>query len=146
MDSSGTRIISGAALPATLVGVGATAVSAVLAGTKGALGAVFATVVVVAFFTATAYVMTWASKISPQTMMLAGITSYIVKIVALMVIISVAKNVTIWNQIAFGWTVVALALTWIFAEFRIGMQVRKPYIDEPAAPPAQTGPSRYDRQ
>lgn len=130
MDS-GASIFKGAALPTALAGVVALLAGLVFGGPKGAAGAVLGTVVVVAFFSISAYVVAWASKISPQTLMLAGITSYVVKVLGMMILISALGDVTLWNTVIFGWTVVALAVVWIVAEFRTTLQTRRPYIDEP---------------
>ena len=130
MDS-GTSILKGAALPTALAGVVALLAGLLFGGPKGAAGAVLGTVVVVAFFSISAYVVDWASKISPQTLMLAGVASYVVKVLGMMILISALRDVTLWNTVIFGWTVVALAVVWIVAEFRITLRTRRPYIDEP---------------
>ncbi|WP_433328157.1 hypothetical protein [Spirillospora sp. CA-294931] len=131
MQSSDARILRGAAIPTGLVGVGAIVLSALLAGGKGALAAALASVVVIVFFSLSAVVVGWASKISAQTMMLAALASYAVKILAVMLLVSSLDGVSLWNTKVFGWTVVGLALTWIAAEFRVTMKSRL-YIDEPA--------------
>lgn len=130
MQSSDARMLRGAAIPTGLVGVGAAALGLVADGAKGALAAALATVVVIAFFSISALVVSWAAKISAQTMMLAALASYMVKILAVMVLVSSMDRVSIWNTKVFGWTVVGLALTFIAAEFRVTLQ-RRPYIDEP---------------
>jgi ATP synthase protein I len=130
MQSSDAPILRGAAIPTALVGVGAAALGLLLAGGKGALAAALATVVVIAFFSISALAVSWAAKVSSQTMMLAALASYVVKMLAVMVLVIAMDGVSIWDTKVFGWTVVGLALTWIAAEFRIAMQ-RRPYIDEP---------------
>ncbi|GAB2849689.1 hypothetical protein GCM10022221_56440 [Actinocorallia aurea] len=132
MDSTGKRLFAGAALPVSLAGVVAIAVGSVVGGVEGALGAALASVAVIAFFSLSAYVVNWASKISPQTVLLAGLASYVLKVLAMMVLVSAVKGVTVFDTVVFGWTVVALAVAWIVAEFRITLDTRKPYIDEPA--------------
>ncbi|WP_242903752.1 hypothetical protein [Actinomadura terrae] len=131
MQPSDARILRGAAIPTAVVGVGAILIGLLAAGAKGALAAAFAAVVVTAFFSASALVVAWASKISSQTMMLAALASYVVKILVVMVLVTTMDRVSIWNTTVFGWTVVGLALTWIAAEFRVAMQRGRPYIDEP---------------
>ncbi|RFS81920.1 ATP synthase protein I [Actinomadura pelletieri DSM 43383] len=130
MHTSDARMLRGAAIPAAAAGVGAVLIGLLTAGGKGALAAALASVVVIAFFSISALVVSWAAKISTQTMMLAALASYAVKILAVMVLVRAMDEVTIWNTTVFGWTVIALALLWIAAEFRIAMQ-QKLYIDEP---------------
>ncbi|SFQ29762.1 MULTISPECIES: hypothetical protein [Actinomadura] len=130
MQTSDARMFRGAAIPTSVAGVGAVLIGLPAAGAKGALAAALASVVVIAFFSVSALVVSWAAKYSAQTMMLAALASYMVKILAVMVLVTSMDRVTIWNTKVFGWTVIGLALVWIAAEFRVVMQ-RRPYIDEP---------------
>ncbi|WP_433474154.1 hypothetical protein ACQPZP_36115 [Spirillospora sp. CA-142024] len=129
MHTSDARMLRGAAIPTSVVGVGAVLIGLLAAGAKGALAAALASVVVIAFFSVSALVVSWAAKYSAQTMMLAALASYMVKILAVMVLVTAMDEVSIWNTRVFGWTVIGLALLWIGAEFRVVMQ-RRPYIDE----------------
>lgn len=129
MQSNDARMLRGAAIPTAVVGVGAVLIALLAAGAKGALAAALAAVVVIAFFSISAVVVSWAGKISAQTMMLAALASYLVKILAVMVLVTAMDGVTIWNTKVFGWTVVGLALLWIAAEFRVALKQR-PYIDD----------------
>ncbi|WP_242884616.1 hypothetical protein [Actinomadura litoris] len=131
MQPSDARILRGAAIPTAGVGVGAVLIGLLAAGAKGAFAAALAAVVVIAFFSISALAVAWASKISSQTMMLAALASYVVKILAVMVLVTTMDGVSAWDTTVFGWTVVGLALTWIAAEFRVAMQRGRPYIDEP---------------
>ncbi|MUN36950.1 hypothetical protein [Actinomadura litoris] len=131
MQPSDARILRGAAIPTAGVGVGAVLIGLLAAGAKGAFAAALAAVVVIAFYSISALAVAWASKISSQTMMLAALASYVVKILAVMVLVTTMDGVSAWDTAVFGWTVVGLALTWIAAEFRVAMQRGRPYIDEP---------------
>ncbi|MFG2091639.1 MULTISPECIES: hypothetical protein [unclassified Spirillospora] len=130
MQSNDARMLRGAAIPTAAAGVGAVVIGLMVAGGKGALAAALAAVVVIAFFSISALVVSWAGKYSAQTMMLAALASYMVKILAVMLLVTSMDGVTIWNTKVFGWTVIGLALLWIAAEFRVALQ-RRPYIDEP---------------
>ncbi|MBE1531126.1 MULTISPECIES: hypothetical protein [Actinomadura] len=131
MQPSDARMLRGAAIPTALVGVGAVLIGLLTAGSKGLFGAALAAVVVIAFFSLSALVVSWAGRISAQTMMLAALASYVVKILVVMVLVTLIDGVSIWNTTVFGWTVIGLALTWIAAEFRVTLQKGRPYIDEP---------------
>ncbi|NKZ07114.1 hypothetical protein [Actinomadura latina] len=130
MHTSDARMLRGAVIPTSVAGAGAVVIGLLAAGAKGALAAALASVVVIAFFSISALVVSWAAKYSAQTMMLAALASYAVKILAVMVLVTVMGSVSIWNTTVFGWTVIGLALLWIAAEFRVVLQ-RRPYIDEP---------------
>lgn len=130
MHTSDARMLRGAAIPTSVVGVGAVVIGLLTAGAKGALAAALASVVVVAFFSVSALVVSWASRLSAQTMMLAALASYAVKILAVMVLVTAIDGVSVFDTRVFGWTVIGLALLWIGAEFRVVLQ-RRPYIDDP---------------
>ncbi|MFA1551511.1 hypothetical protein [Actinomadura chokoriensis] len=129
MHTSDARMFRGAAIPTSVVGVGAVLIGLLTAGAEGALAAVLASVVVIAFFSVSALVVSWAARYSAQTMMLAALASYMVKILAVMVLVTAMDSVSIWNTTVFAWTVIGLALVWIAAEFRVVLQ-RRPYIDD----------------
>jgi ATP synthase protein I len=137
MQSSDARILRGAAIPAGLVGAAAVLLALPLAGSKGAVGAAIATAVVIAFFTISHVAVGFAAKVSPQTMMLAALSSYVLKILAVMLLISALDGVTIWNPKVFGWTVLALIAAWIGGEIRTTLKTRTPYVDEPGETPAE---------
>jgi ATP synthase protein I len=124
MESSDARILRGAAIPTGLVGVIAIVISLLTTGSKGALGAVIGVAVVIVFFTISVLVVNYTAKISPQTMMTAGLMSYAVKFLAVLGLVIALKNVTFWNPRAFAWTVVVLTLVWIMAETRALLQTR----------------------
>ncbi len=130
MQTSDARMLRGAAIPTSVVGVGAVLIGLLAAGAKGALAAALGSVVVIAFFSISALVVSWAARYSAQTMMLAALASYMVKILAVMLLVTTMDGVSIWDTRVFGWTVIGLALLWIAAEFRVVLQ-RRPYIDEP---------------
>ncbi|MEU8797485.1 hypothetical protein [Spirillospora sp. NPDC048819] len=130
MQSNEARMLRGTAIPTAAAGVAAIVIGFLAAGGKGALAAALAAVVVIAFFSITVLVVSWAGKISAQTMMLAGLASYMVKILAVMLLVTSMDGVTIWNTKVFGWAVIGLALLWLAAEFRVTLQQRL-YIDEP---------------
>ncbi|MGI8328952.1 hypothetical protein ACRYCC_03245 [Actinomadura scrupuli] len=144
MESSDARILRGAVIPTGVAGVVAIAASLVTAGSKGALGAAIGAVVVVAFFTISVVVVSYTAKISPETMMMAGLLSYAAKFIVVLAVVLALRDVTFWNPKAFAWTVVGLTLVWIVAETRTSLQVR--VIDlAPGKEPAKSAGSSPDR-
>lgn len=134
MQSSDARILRGAAIPTGLVGVAAVLVSLLLAGPKGGLGAASGSLIVIVFFAISVFAVSYASKISPQTMMLAAMLSYTVKLLGLVLLLAALDDVAMWNPKAFAWTVIALTLTWIAAEIRVFTKVKMLYVDPADAP------------
>jgi ATP synthase protein I len=95
-------------------------ISAVAGGHKGAIGAAIAIGVVAAFFGLSALALSRAAKISAQAMMLAGLGTYVVKILVLLFLVGRFQNSTAFSPWLFGLTAivlvlvydVALAVTW----------------------------------
>jgi ATP synthase protein I len=96
------------------------ALSAVLGGHKGLIGAAIAVAVVTAFFGLSAVALSQAAKVSPQAMMLAGMGTYLVKILVLLFLVGRFQNSTAFSAWLFGLNAIvlvlvydgALALTW----------------------------------
>jgi ATP synthase protein I len=118
MQAEDVRALRQSAVPTAAVGLVCVAVSAAVAGGKGALGALLALAVVVVFFAISVYAVSRAAQISPQAMMIAALGGFMVKIVALAVLLNAFQNTTLFNTHVFGFSAIALVLTWS------GMQVR----------------------
>jgi len=93
---------------------------AVVGGHKGLLAAAIAVGVVAAFFGLSVLALSQAAKVSPQAMMLAGMGTYLVKILVLLFLVSRFQNSTAFSPFLFGLTAIvlvlvydaALAITW----------------------------------
>jgi ATP synthase protein I len=95
--------------PAAIVMV---VISAVVGGHKGLIGAGIAVAVVAAFFGLSVLALSWAAKISPQAMMLAGMGTYLVKILVLLFLVGRFQNSTAFNTWLFGLTAIVLVLVY----------------------------------
>jgi ATP synthase protein I len=124
MESSDARILRGAVIPTGLAAAAAIVINVLAAGPSGALGAVIGAAVVILFFTISVVVVSYTAKISPQTMMLAGMMSYGVKFVVVLGLVVAFRHTTVWNPRSFAWTVIALTMVWVVAETRASLQVR----------------------
>jgi ATP synthase protein I len=118
MQAEDVRALRQTAVPTALVGVLCMVVGAMVAGGKGALGALLALAVVNVFFLISAFVVARAAKVNPQAMMIAALGSYMVKILALAVLLRAFQNTTLFNGKVFGFSAIVLILMWS------GMQVR----------------------
>src|SRR5437764_932320 len=63
------------------------AVSAALVGVKGLIGALIGVAIVVVFFGLSVPIVGWAARKSPAAMMIAALSTYLVKILALAVVV-----------------------------------------------------------
>lgn len=87
-------------------------ISAVVGGHKGVIGAAIAIVVVAAFFGLSVLAVGRASRVSPQAMMLAGLGTYLFKILVLLFLVGRFQNSTAFNPWLFGLTAIVLVLVY----------------------------------
>jgi len=118
MQAEDVRALRRSAVPTALVGVVCVAVGSIVDGTKGALGALLALAVVTAFFVISRYVVSRAAAVSPQAMMIAAFSSYMVKILALAVLLANFRDSTAFNGRVFGFCAIALVLCWSGTQVR----------------------------
>jgi ATP synthase protein I len=88
------------------------ALSAALGGHKGAIGAAIAVGMVAAFFGLSILALSRAARISPQAMMLAGIGTYVFKILILLFLVGRFQNSTAFSPWLFGLTAIVLVLVY----------------------------------
>lgn len=88
------------------------ALSAALGGQKGVIGAAIALVVVTVFFGLSFVALSRASRISPQAMMLAGMATYLFKILVLLFLVGRFQNSTAFSPWLFGLTAIVLVLVY----------------------------------
>ncbi|MHC5905086.1 hypothetical protein ACVNF4_14455 [Streptomyces sp. S6] len=129
MPSNDVRILAQAAVPTAAAGAIAAVVSGVVAGGKGAIGAVVATVVVMLFMGIGLYVLQRTAKTLPQLFQAMGLMLYAVQILLLFVFMSVFKNTTLFNPQAFAVTLVVATIAWIAAQARAHMKAKILYVE-----------------
>ena len=86
--------------------------SAVLGGHKGLIGAAIAVGVVAAFFGLSVLALSRTARISPQAMMLAGLGTYVVKILVLLFLVGRFQNSSAFSPWLFGLTAIVLVLVY----------------------------------
>jgi ATP synthase protein I len=118
MQAEDVRALRRSAVPTALVGVACVAVGSIVDGTKGALGALLALAVVTVFFSISRYVVGRAARTSPQAMMIAALGSYMIKIVALAVLLNAFRDSTAFNGRVFGFCAIVLVLAWSGTQVR----------------------------
>ena len=90
-------------------------ISVLVGGSKGAIGAGIAIVVVAAFFGLSVVALSWAAKSGPQAMMLAGLGTYVFKILVLLLLVGRYQDSTAFNAWLFGLTAIVLVLVYDIA-------------------------------
>ncbi|MER7840553.1 hypothetical protein ABTY98_32830 [Streptomyces sp. NPDC096040] len=134
MPSNDARILAQAAVPTAAVGVLAAVVSGVVAGGKGAIGAVVATMVVILFMGIGLYVLQRTAKSLPHLFQAMGLMLYTAQLLLLFVFVAAFKDTTLFNPRAFAIALVACTLTWIAAQARAQMKAKILYVE-----PEKTG-------
>ncbi|MFJ7148397.1 hypothetical protein ACIQVT_09350 [Streptomyces sp. NPDC100445] len=129
MPSNDVRILAQAAVPTVAVGAIAAVVSGVVAGGKGAVGAVVATVIVILFMGIGLYVLQRTAKSLPHLFQAMGLLLYAAQILLLFVFMAAFKHTTLFNPRSFALTLLAGTLTWIAAQTRAHMKSKILYVE-----------------
>jgi len=116
MQAHDARIIRGAAVPTAVVAVPLVVIAGLLEGAKGAVGAALGVILVAAFFTAGVVVLGWAAKINPVAMMNVAIATYVVKALALLLVLVSLGDTTLFDRRAFGLSILVAAVVWMAGE------------------------------
>jgi ATP synthase protein I len=114
------------------------AVSAALVGTKGLIGALVGVAIVTVFFGISVIVVGRAARISPPAMMLAAIITYLVKIVALAVVVSALNGTTAFSTRTLGFTAIGCILVWSATQVITTIKLKMLYV-EPNSEAARRG-------
>jgi ATP synthase protein I len=127
-DLSG-QILRTAAIPVVATAVVVVAASAVLAGGKGLLGAVFGVVLAAAFYVSTLVVLGRVSQSHPMLFMNVALGTYLAKIIVLGVLLVALQGTTAFDGKAFGWSILVSALVWSAVEIRAFTKLKVFYVD-----------------
>ena len=99
-------------------------------------GALIGVGLVAVFFGISVVVVGRAARISPQAMMAAAMITYLVKIVALAVIISALNGTTAFSTRAAGFVAIGCILVWSATQVITAIKIKMLYV-EPEQPPQQ---------
>ena len=105
------------------------AVSAALVGVKGLIGALIGVAIVTVFFGISVVVVGRAARISPPAMMLAAMITYLVKIVALAIVVSALNGTTAFSTRALGFTAIGCILVWSATQVITTIKLKMLYVE-----------------
>ncbi|MBN6056005.1 hypothetical protein JYK22_29005 [Nonomuraea sp. RK-328] len=137
MQANDVRVLKSAAIPTLAVGAIAAVVALVVAGGKGALGAIVGTLLVGVFFSISVVAVSYAAKVSPQVMAMAAMGSYLVKVVAVMLMLVSFGDAGAWHPKSFAWSVVLCTIVWTAFEVRAFIKTKMLYVDPEAKVPGK---------
>jgi ATP synthase protein I len=114
------------------------ALSAALVGVKGLIGALVGVAIVTVFFGISVLVVGRAARVSPQAMMVAAMVTYLVKIIALAIIVSNMNGTTAFSTRTVGFVAIGCILVWSATQVITAVKVKMLYV-EPEQPAAGRG-------
>ncbi|MEU9703185.1 hypothetical protein ACF09C_17505 [Streptomyces sp. NPDC014870] len=138
MPSNDARILLSAAIPAAATGAIAAVISGVVAGGKGALGAVIGCALVLAFMGIGLVVLQRTAKSYPHLFQAMGLLLYTTQILFLFLLIVLFKKTTFFDFKTFAFTLLAVTIVWIAAQARAYAKAKIMYIDDPKKPGSST--------
>ena len=122
-------VLKRAGLLTVLVGAVITVFAAFISGSAGIIGAIFATVVVVVFFSAGQLTLGKVLRTNPELAMSVALVIYLAKIGILFVLIILFSDTTLFDTKVFAMTVVLCTLVWTAAEVWIFARTKVLYVD-----------------
>jgi len=125
-------VVRRAAIPTALGALIMVIVGAVLVGTKGLVGALLGVATVALFLGISVAVVSWAARISQPAMMIAALATFLIKVVALAVVVSSLQGTTAFSTRTLGFTAIGCILLWSAAQVITAMKVKMLYVEPDA--------------
>jgi ATP synthase protein I len=133
MQSNDVRTLLNCTVPTAAAGATATVISGVLAGGKGAIGAVAGALVVIVFMAIGMVVLQRTARAYPSLFQMMGLLLYTVQILLLAIVLAVFKNTSLFSTRAFAFSLLAAALVWIAAQARSYLKTKMLYVEPESA-------------
>jgi ATP synthase protein I len=124
-----SRVVRWSVALTSVVAAVAVVICAVLGGAKGAYGALAGIGVVAVFFGISILAVGRAARISPMAMMVTALGSFVVKIVAFMIVLVAIGHSTAFNGRMLGFTALACILAWSAAQIGTAMRMQVLYVE-----------------
>jgi ATP synthase protein I len=123
------RIVRRSAVVAAIAAGIMLAISGIVGGGKGLIGGLIAIALVAAFFGVSIFAVGKAAKVSPHLMMVTALGTYLVKILALVIIAGQLQGSTAINPRLFGLTAIVCVLAYSAAQVVWSMRLKLPYVE-----------------
>jgi ATP synthase protein I len=133
MPSNDARILLQAAVPTAAVGAIAAVVSGVVAGGKGALGAVVGALLAILFMGIGLYVLQRTAKSLPHLFQAMGLMLYVAQLLLLLMFVGLFKDTTAFDPKTFAIGLVVATVVWMAAQARAHMKAKIFYVDPESA-------------
>ena len=129
MSTQYARVVRWSIALTGVVAAVAVVLSTVLVGAKGAYGSLIGVAVVAVFFGISILAVGKAAKISPMAMMVAALGSFVVKIVAFMIVLIAIGHSTAFSGRSLGFTALACILGWSAAQIGTSIKLKMLYVE-----------------
>ena len=128
MMANYARVVRRSAAMTTVVAAAMIAICAGVAGAKGVYGALVGVGIVAAFFGISILVVGRAAKVSPMFMMAVAMATYVVKVLAFVIVLALLRHVTVFNARSLGLTAFVLIIAWCAAQVITMMRTKMLYV------------------
>jgi ATP synthase protein I len=143
MQASYGRVLKRTAVPTAAAAVVMIALSAALGGVKGLIGALLGVALVVVFFGISLVAVGRAARVSPQAMMITALATFLVKILALAVVVSQFSGTTAFNSRLFGFTAIVCIVAWSVGQAIVSSRMKMLYVEPDTQMSAEPEPKQY---
>ncbi|GAB2467569.1 hypothetical protein [Streptomyces incanus] len=144
MPSHDARNLLQCAVPTAAAGAVTVAVSAAVAGGKGALGAGVGALLAILFMGVGLYVLQWTARSLPQLFQGMGLMLYVAQLLLLLIFVSLFRDTSLFNPRTFAAGLVVATVVWMAAQARAHMKAKIFYVDpdsEKSDKSKKSGPS-----
>ena len=123
------RVVRWSIALTSVVAAVAVVICALMGGAKGVYGALIGVGVVAVFFGISILAVGRAARVSPMAMMVTALGSFVVKIVAFMIVLVAIGKSTAFNGRMLGFTALACILAWSAAQAVTAMRMQTLYVE-----------------
>jgi ATP synthase protein I len=123
------RVVRRSIALTSVVAVVAVVVCALMGGAKGLYGSLVGIGVVAVFFGISILAVGRAARVSPMAMMVTALGSFVVKIVAFMIVLVAIGKSSAFNGRMLGFTALACILAWSAAQAVTAMRMQTLYVE-----------------
>ncbi len=124
-----SRVVRWSVALTSVVAAVAVVICAVLGGARGAYGALIGIGVVAVFFGISILAVGRAARVSPMAMMVTALGTFVVKIVAFMIVLVAIGHSTVFNGRMLGFTALACILAWSAAQVGTVLRMQVLYVE-----------------
>jgi ATP synthase protein I len=123
------RVVRWSIALTSVVAAAAVVICALMGGAKGIYGSLIGIGVVAVFFGISILAVGRAARVSPMAMMVTALGSFVVKIVAFMIVLVAIGKSSAFNGRMLGFTALACILAWSAAQAVTAMRMQTLYVE-----------------